>query len=215
MKRIYFVRHGESEGNTTPTFSQTPENPLTPRGEMQAAFIARRAASLPVEVIVASTDRRALQTGQRIQQELGCELIESSLFVERRRPKHLIGRSWEDPEIIEYEAQREERFHDASFRYADDETFSLLHERAKACFSFLESLPQEQILVATHGYFLRVLVAYAVFGESLTSHIGKLILERFTTENTGITILEQHDSQPGVWRLVTWNDYAHLADAEI
>ena len=40
MKKIYFVRHGESEGNVG-LYVQTPEEPLTKEGIKQAEILSK------------------------------------------------------------------------------------------------------------------------------------------------------------------------------
>ena len=65
MKTIYFVRHGESEGNVG-HIRQTADTPLTDEGRRQAVTIADRAARLDFECIVSSTMERARQTAYPI-----------------------------------------------------------------------------------------------------------------------------------------------------
>lgn len=57
-KTVYFVRHGESEGNVTPVF-QTPDSPLSKKGREQAFHIAQRLSRLSFNVLVASPMERA------------------------------------------------------------------------------------------------------------------------------------------------------------
>lgn len=65
--RLILVRHGESEGNRTRTFTDSPAVPLTDLGREQARRAARRIAAgyRPVRV-VASPYARARQTAQII-----------------------------------------------------------------------------------------------------------------------------------------------------
>jgi len=70
MKRIYFVRHGESESNAGGIRSG-PDTPLTQRGYEQAEQIARRCANLPVEVLISSSMLRAQETAKIISEKIG------------------------------------------------------------------------------------------------------------------------------------------------
>ncbi len=70
--RLILVRHGESEGNRTRTFTMTPEVPLTSLGEEQArAAGSRIRESFQPQRLVASPFRRAQQTAALIGEVLG------------------------------------------------------------------------------------------------------------------------------------------------
>ena len=73
--RILLVRHGESEGNATRTFTPNTEIPLTDVGRAQA----RRAAEVISEqftpvLVVASPYSRARETGEIIATSLRLEV---------------------------------------------------------------------------------------------------------------------------------------------
>ena len=89
MKTIYFIRHGESEGNIGP-LRQDGSSSLSERGRAQATFMAERCAKLPIDVLVASTMTRAQETALIIGERIGKEIISSPLFVECFMKKGLI-----------------------------------------------------------------------------------------------------------------------------
>lgn len=74
---VLLVRHGESQGNLTRTFTDSPEVPITPLGQEQAdraaVFIRDH---YPVRRLVTSPFRRARQTAEVISRVLGipCEI---------------------------------------------------------------------------------------------------------------------------------------------
>lgn len=82
--RIVLVRHGESEGNATRTFTPNTEVPLTDRGRAQARRAAAviRAAFEPV-IVVASPYARAKETGAIIAADLGLGLSIEDAFREQ------------------------------------------------------------------------------------------------------------------------------------
>ena len=53
MKTFYFVRHGESETNVKRVYDG-PEPKLTPRGEKQSQFLAKRFKTIEIDGIAAS-----------------------------------------------------------------------------------------------------------------------------------------------------------------
>lgn len=209
MKRIYLVRHGESEGNVG-THYQRENTPLTENGRAQAAFVAERAKKLPLDAIIASTMVRAQQTAAVIAKETGLSVESSALFVERRRPKEQIGNLKESSEAIEAEAGIIKSSGLSGFRYSDEENFDDLKTRTSEALRFLENRTEESLLVVTHGVFVRNLVARAIFGEDLTGKECSAILDTFTASNTGITVLQFDATKRVPWTLLTWNDHAHL-----
>lgn len=60
--RLYLVRHGETKGNTAKRYVGWSHEPLTARGEAQAAALARRLATEPVSAVYSSDLTRAMQT---------------------------------------------------------------------------------------------------------------------------------------------------------
>ena len=69
MKKIFFVRHGESEGNVGIRY-QGPDSRLSSLGAEQALVIAKRCAKLPAECLISSTLNRAQQTAEIISHEI-------------------------------------------------------------------------------------------------------------------------------------------------
>ncbi len=84
MKTIYFVRHGETEGNTGKIY-QGIDTPLMEAGLEQARLVADRCAHLKVTAMVTSDALRAQQTAQIISAKTGMDFETSPLFAERRR----------------------------------------------------------------------------------------------------------------------------------
>lgn len=70
MKNIYFVRHGESEGNQARLY-QSSETSLSEKGHSQAKLIADRFSNIEVEIIISSDYIRAKQTSQYISEVKG------------------------------------------------------------------------------------------------------------------------------------------------
>ena len=62
---IFLIRHGETLGNASRTV-QLPDNPLSPRGVVQAERLARRLEGERIGAILASDLARAAQTAERL-----------------------------------------------------------------------------------------------------------------------------------------------------
>ena len=178
MKKIYFVRHGESEGNTGPV-RQGQNSSLTPKGLMQSEIIAERCEKLSIDSIISSTMKRAVETAKIILARLKKSAEYSDLFIERRRPKEQIGVLKNDPKALDAEKTIRENFTVSGFRFSDEENFDDLKTRAGQALRYLQQKPERNILVVTHGFFLRIIVAYAVFGEKLTATECEQFIQKF------------------------------------
>lgn len=210
MKTVYFIRHGESEGNTGP-IRQDEFSPLSPRGREQAAVMAERCSKLPIDILVASTMTRAQQTASIIGEKIGKEVISSDFLTERRRPSAQTGKPKDDIGALDIDKEIWNNFGTAGYRYSDEENFEDLRGRAQQALEFLANCPEENIAVVTHGFFMRIVMAYVVFRERLTGKECELFMRTFHMENTGLTIIKYAgpDKEPPWW-VWTWNDHAHL-----
>ncbi len=209
IKNIYFVRHGESEGNVS--IVRLPETtPLTELGRKQAEYVAKRAAKLPIDVMFASTMIRAQETARIISEKIGKDFESFDFFGERRMPSAHIGTAKDDPQVIEDMDKIKKNLGVAGFKHSDEESFDDLKKRAAKAVKFLEARPEENILVVTHGFFLRIIVAYITFGEALTAYECDKFLRVLRPQNAGITVLKYDETEEDPWKLWIWNDHAHL-----
>lgn len=95
------------------------------------------------------------------------------------------------------------------WKYSDEENFADLRYRAKECFEFLENIQEDNIVVVTHKNFLHCLLWYCLFGLEVTPKESRTIVSNFIMSNTGIVWM-QYDEVEKFWKVVTWNDHAHL-----
>jgi broad specificity phosphatase PhoE len=213
MKTVYFVRHGEAEINLKSSEAYGgSESPLTDHGKQQAQLIADRAAHLPVTVLISSTMKRTQQTAAFIAEATGLPIELSPLFVEREMPSLLVGQNKDDPETIETMKEWMRSSVEEGIRVLDGENFDDLQERGIQALSLLADHPEDNILVVTHGFFLRVLLGLAVFGGSFSAAHLKALRWGLRTTNTGLTVLryDDNDDRQTGWHLLAWNDHSHL-----
>lgn len=220
MKVVYMVRHGESEANarTLPIHICDSDYALTQKGMEQSRFIAQRAKALDFEVIISSPYIRTRDTAAMITDATGHETEFSDLLVERKMPTEINGKAVDDTEAEKVLQRWIGSLHSEEPKVGDGEDFAEIVERAQLALDHLLQRPEEKILVVTHGYFLRVLMAVVIFGNELKpSELRRLIAATATT-NTGITMLtydtsiHPHDIDPGRsrWRIRVFNDHSHL-----
>lgn len=210
MKTVYFVRHGESHINIEGDATIIDESsPLSADGRKQAEAVARRCAKLRVELIVASPQVRARETAEFIAKETMLPLTYSEFFIERQIPSALLGKP-------------RGRIRDAletwnkSF-FVEGQTFNALCARAGNALSYLYDRPESSILVVTHGFLMRTILARLIFGDTLTPNELKKFMKATRTDNTGITVLTygavpRHavDPHEARWMIRVFNDHAHL-----
>ncbi|OHB20351.1 MAG: hypothetical protein A2854_01185 [Parcubacteria group bacterium RIFCSPHIGHO2_01_FULL_56_18] len=216
VKTIYLVRHGEAEHNPTAeniaTHYKGGSAELTPRGFLQADKIAERATNLPVQAIIASTMTRAQQTAEVISKSTGISVESSDLFTEWKNPSSFVGLEWKDPETQRLEREWQQTFFtENGARMRDGENFDDINERGKRALALLAKRPEENVLVVTHGVFLRVLVGRIVFGDAFSPMMLKGLYRGFRTANTGLTLVHYDPDDPHcAWWMSLWNDHAHL-----
>ena len=155
MKRLYYSRHGESLINTNNVWADSPGSPndlgLTDIGRGQVHTCAEKAKSTGLKPtrIICSPLARTRETAQIIADVLGIpqEKIEfNELFVEVQ-----VG-ELEGTSFAEYVKQ---------YSYADlgrfkgAESIEVLQQRATRALAYVQSLPDETILIISHSCFGR------------------------------------------------------------
>jgi probable phosphoglycerate mutase len=207
MKTVYFVRHGESEGNAGSYF-QDIDSPLTAKGKAQARFIAERCEKLPIEILVSSPAQRTKETALVISGALRSPIEWSEFFVERMRPASIVGKRKDDAAALAIDRS----WFDASkAELAGGETVEELISRTDDALGFLRAKGEEHILVVTHGFFLRTLIGRIVLGNDLNAMTLRKLIAGMRTDNTGLTVVTDDSwSKEMPWRVRVFNDHAHL-----
>jgi broad specificity phosphatase PhoE len=216
MKRIYFIRHGESEANVAKIHG-FGDALLTKRGRAQAEDVAERVSKLPIEAIVASSMDRARDTAEAMARKLKLPYETSDLFVECRGPQQIMGKAYTDPDGMSAVKQMTKSFAQG-YRFDDEENFDDLKERGNKALAFLAQKQESHIIVTTHGLFLRILIASALFGADMSARECRRCMDGFGTQNTGLTIFDYKatdyagETSNNSWRIWVYNDHSHLTD---
>jgi broad specificity phosphatase PhoE len=210
-KIVYFVRHGESEDNVAPVF-QSPNSPLNEKGWRQAERVAERVAKLHFGALIASPFERAKQTAEAISRATGANAEYCDLFVERVKPTSINGKPYTDEKANTLWREWQKSLYTSGARTEDGENFDDLLTRADNALAFLSGRNEESLVVVTHGYFLRTIVARVLLRTTLSGEAFRQFQKSATMENTGLTVLRYHDrfEEEPSWRLWIYNDHAHL-----
>lgn len=211
-KIVYLVRHGQSNDNVAPVF-QAPDSPLSNEGLKQAKFIATRLSRVPFDKLISSPLQRTKQTAQEISKVVNKPIEFSDLFIERVKPSSISGKPYTDLEASQTWRDWEESLVSEGSKVEDGENYQDLIWRTDKALDYLYKQPEKTLVVVTHGYFLRSLVARVLLGDTLTPKSYKNFQRVASMENTGITVLTYEGAyeQNPCWRLWTYNDHAHLA----
>ncbi len=212
-KTVYLIRHAQSADNVSAVF-QSPKSLLSSLGEKQAKIIAGRISKLDFELLVSSPFQRARQTAEEIKINTGKEIEFSDLFIERKKPTSINGKPYEDKTARIIWRDWEKSLYTSGVRVEDGENFDDLIVRADRALEFLSNRKENPIVVVTHGYFLRTIIARVLIGRFLSGEIFRNFQRSAEMENTGLTVLKYRDrfEEKPAWRLWIYNDHAHLAD---
>ena len=203
---VYFVRHGETTWNAG-RIHQASDSTLSESGLAQAKVVAKRFLRIPIDVIVSSTHKRARQTAEIIAETIQKPVKYSTLFVERKRPREIEGKHAEDPQAVRVKKLIQDHYHHHAWRYADEENFSDLKQRALKAVHYLEKVDEDNILVVSHGTFVKAVMSAMAFGPALKSAEEQALQHFMRVDNTGNSVCTFTREK---WQLLSWNDRAHL-----
>jgi probable phosphoglycerate mutase len=153
MKKLFFVRHGETEMNVAGLLSGRTETSLTKHGIEQAKAAGKELKErLPhIDLVVCSPYERTYKTAQLIASEIGyptAKILKNDMFIERTFGI-LEGTSGKD--FLDKHEYREFDNVEGS------ETIEELQKRASEAFKWLQAREEANILVVGHGAFARAI----------------------------------------------------------
>lgn len=149
---IYFVRHGQTDGNVAGRH-QHPDITLNELGKLQVARVAKIIKSVRPTHLITSTNKRAMETAMVIGRE--CDLIPETYpnFEEMHRPDFLIGKRFLEWEAFKYVVGWLFGVKAASMH--DGESYSDFLARILAAKHQLEALPQNsKVVIVSHTVFI-------------------------------------------------------------
>lgn len=206
ITKLLLIRHGETEDNRAQIFQGQVGRGLNARGRDQAARLAARltGAGIRLTAVYCSDLERAAETADILASALGLQAIHDAGLREVN-----LG-AWQGLSRAEVQARFSEEW--AAWRSGVDvrrgggETYAELGERvARAIDGISERHAGEAVALVSHGAAIKTFVG-RVLG------IGTSGLNTFRVPtNTGVCLVERDGA--GAYRLVVWNDAAHLGDA--
>lgn len=213
-KRIYFVRHGETLLNAA-HIRQDEKGGLSEVGKQQAQETAIRLKKMHVQKFFCSPYERAQETATIIRTLVHKPIELTPLLVERKNPSEIIGKGYDDPEVVKIVSLIDGGYHDDTLRYSDEENFQDLKDRAKKLVAFLEEQRESVICCITHGMYLKMVLAYILHRENL--HAPEYVKLSFfnKADNAGITLcryspLKRFNKTRG-WEILAFSDESKIS----
>ena len=195
------VRHGETVANLNKVIQGQSDVPLSPAGEKQAELLAQRWRRRRFDAVYTSDLSRAVRTA---------ELIAPGMTPVRTpdlREMDLgawVGHTTDEVAELYPEEWRAFRSCSVDCRATDGESRRELLARITRFFRAAAVRHEGQsVLVVTHGGALRAFFLMLMGGSLNPSALLP------STGNTGISTV-RYDAATDRWRLIGWNDTAHL-----
>lgn len=144
MKKIYFMRHGQSEANAAKVVAGGGmDSPLTRLGMEQAAKVGRQLKDKKIQLIVSSPMKRAYHSAVVLANELGypADKIVLSDFFRERHLGDLTGKPHDEVQL----------YFDINATPPGGESTEQVHTRIIEGLSWLKTLEADRILVVSHG----------------------------------------------------------------
>ena len=188
---VYFVRHGQSEGNISDRVCGQRDVPLTDQGYEDARRAGKYLEGISFDRIYSSDLCRAVQTAQTAIP--GCEPIRLSLLRELNTG-NLTGRP-----VKEIRESPDETLRTAlrwqNYAVYGGEDWSMLQARAGKFLKMLEADPCEQVIAFAHAGFLRATLEMAILDGD------RIDLRHIRTPNASVMKLGYEN---GEWALYAW-----------
>jgi broad specificity phosphatase PhoE len=146
LKKLYYIRHGQSVWNVQGRMAGVSETPLTDHGRAQAKKAGQhaKAKGMHFDLIVSSPLSRAFETAQLVAKEVGYpvdKIIKNDLLIEQDFGVGE-GADW---------MPREKR------NWKGMESNDHVKVRAQQALDWLESLQADSVLVVSHSAFGRAM----------------------------------------------------------
>lgn len=168
MKRVFFIRHGQSEANVDWHILKTKEEwdiALTPKGRKQAEETGRALkgvfaiGNLSDPLFIVSPWKRADQTYQEITDAMG---IVGDPIYDYNVTEHYMNlvknkKNWEN--FADFRESGWDFRKALAMSFEGGETLGHVIERAQLFVDWLKHLPSDPIIVVSHGQFIKICVS--------------------------------------------------------
>ncbi|MDO4710605.1 MAG: histidine phosphatase family protein [Peptostreptococcaceae bacterium] len=163
--KLFVIRHGETEMNRKKILQGNSDSPLTDEGIQGAKELAKKLESKPFDLIISSHLGRALRTAEIIAQGRGLEVIQEPLVAEICFGDWQ-GKSQEEICIDEVTRNNYINYFKSPARYIPPEGAESFQDVLGRAGEFLQKMksysksdPNANVLLVTHGAYIKALVS--------------------------------------------------------
>ncbi len=186
MIDIYFIRHGETNGNVAKR-NQPDATRLTERGTMQARAAGPVVAALKPTHLITSTQIRAVETTRLIEETVALIPETNGLFQELIRPDNINGHYHRSFKTIGYLVRWYFGRAGGDGDNGEGESYKAFRRRIKEAKQYLATFPPDsRIVVVSHSVFITLFVAHMCHEDRLSLlQAGRFLVKIFILKNTG------------------------------
>lgn len=201
IRRVIFIRHGETVDNARGVAQGWSDSALTPRGVEQVEKLAARIAAMQPTSVYASTLMRARTTAERVAAAVRLPVT----LIEELREMHC--GEWEGQNFERVRSEQSDFFRrwsaDPQLACPGGESFHDVRERLKVALQRIRSqepAPEEAcVAIVSHGTAIRIAATEML---DLPLHAAR----SFAQDNTAINIFDWRGDR---YVLKSWNDSSH------
>jgi len=156
MKKLYLIRHAQSQANSQRILASRLPYPLTKEGKEDAERIARELKEITrINRIMTSPLVRAVETAQAFSNQFGLPLEEDIRLAEQELGDYS-GMSYDEVKTADrYEPDPLNRWN--WIPQGGGESYEMIAQRLLAFFQDLERAPEGNILIVTHAVCFRLI----------------------------------------------------------
>lgn len=201
MLKLYLVRHGQTFWNVEKRIQGQAESDLTAEGIRQSELLGKRLAEVKFDCIYVSPLRRTLQTLKAMSLDSAVPVVEDHRLME------ICMGDWQGELVVDLKRDYPEEIecfwtNPHAFSRATCETYKQVYDRGvDFVSSVVERYKSGNVLVVTHGAFLKILFTYFRY---LQIYDVPQVVHPFST---ALSVVELKD---GAWNMHFWNDITHL-----
>jgi len=186
MRKIYFLRHGQTNANVEKRYCGQTDVALNHKGLADAGSIAKMLKNISIDTIVSSDLKRTIQTADLINEyhNLKIELAPEFREINFGKFENLTFKEIGELYPKEKEKMIKEKI---NYNFIEGESLTKLYNRViKAFYKLIKDKPEDNILIVSHG---------GVIGMILTEILSGDINNYWSIEsdNTRISTVVDHD----------------------
>jgi probable phosphoglycerate mutase len=208
--KVFLVRHGQSDAHSKGR-RQAPDSSLSEIGSRQALVLAKKLKFYDIDLILTSKLPRARQTAEIITEILAKPLEIFEGIHEREQHLSLYGASYEskihNQNVVEIAENMDNL--DWKFRGKGESIRQVIKRAIKFKKHLEENHLNQNLLVISHGIFIRCFVAVCILGENYQDDCFVAINRSLCFSNAGVSLLEYNKDQKS-WEIKYLNDCSHL-----